>query len=448
MRDLRRGASPLALGGDLAPYAVVLVIGVVGAEREREPNGRGTMRKAEDRLALLEETLDVVDRQGLMMRTVDDGVLDGRTIALDGRSLLSFGSCSYLGLELDARMRDGVCAAVQRYGTQFSSSRSYLSAAPYAELEARLEEMFGRHVLVAPSTTLGHLAALPVLVGSTDAIVLDQQVHHSVRMAADQLRVQGTRVEVVRHNRMDRLEHAIERLAPRHRRVWYLADGVYSMYADLAPFDELRAMLDRHETLHLYLDDSHGIGWAGRHGRGLALEALGMHERLVVAASLNKSFAAAGAALVFPDAATRRRVRMLGGPMMFSGPVQPPMLGAALTSATIHLSPELEERQAALRERVVHLTELLEGLRLPSASHERTPIRYLTLGMPTIAQEVAARLLADGIYVNLAMFPAVPMQQAGLRLALSLHHDLEDIRTLADALARHVPATLAHGEAS
>jgi 7-keto-8-aminopelargonate synthetase-like enzyme len=252
------------------------------------------MRTAEDRLALLEETLDVVDRQGLMMRTVDDGVLDGRTIALDGRSLLNFGSCSYLGLELDVRMRDGVCAAVQRYGTQFSSSRSYLSVAPYAELEARLEEMFGRHVLVAPSTTLGHLAALPVLVGSADAVVLDQQVHHSVRMAANQLRVQGTRVEVIRHNRLDRLERAIERLAPQHRRVWYLADGVYSMYADLAPFDELRAMLDRHETLHLYLDDSHGVGWAGRHGRGLALEALRMHERLVVVASLNKSFAACG----------------------------------------------------------------------------------------------------------------------------------------------------------
>jgi 7-keto-8-aminopelargonate synthetase-like enzyme len=138
---------------------------------------------------------------------------------------------------------------------------------------------------------------------------------------------------------------------------------------------------------------------------------------------------------------------MLGGPMMFSGPVQPPMLGAALTSAAIHLSPELEERQAALRERVVHCTELLEEFCLPLASHDLTPIRYVILGLPRSAQEVAARLLEDGIYVNLAMFPAVPMNRAGVRIALTLHHELDDIRRLADALARHVPAALAHVEA-
>ena len=62
-----------------------------------------------------------------------------------------------------------------------------------------------------------------------------------------------------------------------------MADGVYSMFADFAPFDELRALLDRHEQLHLYIDDSHGVGWAGKHGRGPALEALGVHPRVVVA---------------------------------------------------------------------------------------------------------------------------------------------------------------------
>src|SRR5438093_6668755 len=319
--------------------------------------------------------------RGLLLRTPDDAPLDGRTVSLDGRPRLNFGSCSYLGLELDPRMREGVCAAVMRYGTQFSSSRSYLSAPPYPELEALLAEMFGGHVLVAPSTSLGHLAALPVLVESGDAVVLDQQVHQSVHMATNQLRVQGTAVEVIRHNRMDQLEEAIERLAGRHRRVWYFADGVYSMFADLAPFDELAALLERHEQLHLYVDDSHGVGWAGVHGRGPALDHLGARERLVVAASLNKSFAAAGGALVFPTAELKRRVRTVGGPMIFSGPVQPPMLGAALASARIHLSSELEQRQAALRERIHLCTELLEEFCLPLASHGTTPIRYVTLGL-------------------------------------------------------------------
>jgi 7-keto-8-aminopelargonate synthetase-like enzyme len=400
------------------------------------------MRTIEERLALLDEVVSEAAARGLALQTADDGPLDGRVISLQGRERINFGSCSYLGLELDPRLRDAVVEAVARYGTQFSSSRAYVSAPPYRELEARLDEMFGGHALVTPTTSLGHLAALPVLIGPGDAVVLDQQVHASVQVAADQLRLQGTAVEMIRHNKMDRLERMIARLAPRHRRIWFLADGVYSMFADLAPFAELRALLDAHEQLHLYIDDSHGVGWAGTHGRGPALEALGPHERLIVAASLNKSFAAAGGALVFPDAELRRRVRTTGGPMIFSGPVQPPMLGAALASAAIHLSHELPVRQAALRERIALFDELAEEFCLPLATRDATPIRYVPLGLPRVVLDVVEGLLEDGFYTNYGAFPAVPMKHAGVRMTLTLHHRPEDIRALVGALARRVPEAL------
>ena len=189
-----------------------------------------------------------------------------------------------------------------RYGTQFSSSRGYLSSPQYSELEALLGEMFGGHVLVTPTTSLGHLSVLPVLVESGDAVLLDHQVHASVQMAANQLRVKGTTVDLIRHNNMERLEAMIDRLVQGHDRIWYMADGVYSMFADLAPFAELRELLDRHPNLWLYVDDSHGVGWAGKHGRGPALDVLGGHPRVIAACSLNKSFACAGGAIVFPDA--------------------------------------------------------------------------------------------------------------------------------------------------
>ncbi len=400
------------------------------------------MGSIEERLALLDEVVSEAAGRGLAMQTADDAPLDGRVISLAGRERINFGSCSYLGLELDPRMREGVYAATARYGTQFSSSRAYVSAPPYLELEAQLDAMFGGHALLMPTTTLGHLATLPVLVGSGDAAVLDQQVHASVQMAAGQLRLQGTTVEMIRHNRIDRLERMIERLAPRHKRIWFLADGVYSMFADFAPFAELRELLDRHEQLHLYIDDSHGVGWSGTHGRGPALEALGMHERLVVAASLNKSFAAAGGAIVFPDPELRRRVRTTGGPMIFSGPVQPPMLGAALASARIHLSDELPVRQAALQERIALFDELAEEFCLPLATRDATPIRYVPLGLPRVVLDVVEGLMDDGFYTNYGAFPAVPMKHAGVRTTLTLHHRPEDIRALVSALARRVPEAL------
>ncbi len=129
--------------------------------------------------------------------------------------------------------------------------------------------------------------------------------------------------------------------------------------------------------------------------------------------------------------------------MIFSGPIQPPMLGAALASAQIHLSPELEQLQAALRDRVLLCTELLREFCLPLACTDLTPIRYLTLGLPRVASEVVARLLDDGFYVNVAIFPAVPMKQAGVRFTLTLHHQPADIRALVQALSRHIPAVLA-----
>ncbi len=394
---------------------------------------------------MIDEIVTEAVGKGLLQLTPDDAAFDGRTISLDGRPRVNFGSCSYLGLELDPRLRDATIDAVTRYGTQFSSSRAYVSSPQYAELEALLDQLFGGHALVVPTTSLGHLATLPVLVESTDAVLLDHQVHASVQMAANQLRVKGATVELIRHNNMERLEAMIARLAPKHSRIWYMADGVYSMFADLAPFAALRELLDRHPQLQLYVDDSHGVGWAGEHGRGPALDALGGHPRVIAACSLNKSFAAAGGAIVFPDPELRRRVRTAGGPMIFSGPIQPPLLGAAIESAKIHLSDELPALQAALRERIDLFTDLADEFCLPLASRDATPIRYVPLGLPGVAHDVVRRLLADGHYTNYAGFPAVPMKHAGVRATLTLHHSLDDVRALVDSLAVHVPAALERG---
>ena len=141
----------------------------------------------------------------------------------------------------------------------------------------------------------------------------------------------------------------------------------------------------------------------------------------------------------------RRRVRTGGGPMIFSGPIQPPLLGAAIESAKIHLSDELPRLQAALRERVELFNDLADEFGLPLATRDVTPIRYVPLGLPVVAHDVSHGLLADGYYTNLGTFPAVPMKHAGVRMTLTLHHTLDDIRGLVESLARHVPAALERG---
>ncbi len=197
-------------------------------------------RRVSDALARLDEMVSGATARGLLMLTAEDHALDGRTFRAAGRELVNFGSCSYLGLEHHPDITDAIGAAAKRYGSQFSASRTYVQAPGYPPLEERLQEIFGGHVLVAPSTTLGHKIALPAIVAPEDAALLDHQVHHSVQRASDHLRAQTTTVKLLRHSDMDELEREVDAHARTHRCVWYLLDGLYSMFADIAPFDELR----------------------------------------------------------------------------------------------------------------------------------------------------------------------------------------------------------------
>jgi 7-keto-8-aminopelargonate synthetase-like enzyme len=400
------------------------------------------VRRASDFLQVMETNFGAAGSRGLMFQTATDAQLDGRTLTLDGRSLIHFGSCSYLGLELDERLKQGAIDAVIRYGTQFSASRVFVSTPLYEELEGLLTAIFGQPVVLAPTTTLAHASALPALVGEDDAIILDQQVHASVRAATHHVRVTGVPVEVVRHNALDQLEERVRCLRRSHRRVWYMADGVYSIFGDRAPMGDLQRLLERYEALHLYLDDAHAMSWLGKHGRGWAMEALPAHPRVVVATSLAKGFGVVGGVLLVPDEATRRRIRATGGGLVFSGPIQPASLGAAIASARLHLSDELPHLQARLLDQIRTMNELLLARGLPLVAHDEAPVRFIGTGSPRAAYSLAARLVADGYFPNVAVYPAVPMTRAGLRFTVTNHLTADDLTGFADAIARHLPAAL------
>lgn len=380
--------------------------------------------------------------RGLFFQHATDAEIRGRRVTVNGREMLSFGSCSYLGLELHTDLIEGACDSARRYGTQFSCSRGYLSAPPYAELESLLDAIFGGHALVAPTTTLAHQAAFDAIVTEKDAVVVDHQAHQSVHQAANLARTRGAHVELVRHEELERAEETVRALARGCRTVWFATDGVMSMYGDLAPFALLRRILDVADNVRLYVDDAHGMSWDGERGRGSFLRRMPLSPRIVIATSLAKAFGCGGAALVFAGAAERDRVRMCGGSLLFGGPMQPPMLGAAIASARIHLTPEIDELQATLRGRVRLANQRFRDAGLPLLVENDVPIRFIRLGLPRVAAEVAERMAADGVYVNVSMFPTVPMRRAGLRASINANHSPADIERLVSSLAAHVPAVL------
>ncbi len=395
------------------------------------------MSETPDPLRILDDMITEAVAVGVGHHTAQDERLGGRTIRLEGCDLINFASCSYLGLELDPRVIAGVVDAVTRYGSQFSSSRVFVSAPMYEELEEQLASLFGGDALAAPSTTLGHLAALPVLVSSRDAVLLDHHVHNSIQMASNLLSTAGARVEFVRHHDLEHLEERILALSKKHSQIWFLVDGVCSMFGDLAPIRDFHALLDRHENLRLYVDDAHGMSWCGKNGSGYALSEAPLHPQMVLATSLNKAFGAAGGALVFSDPELRRRVRTCGATLLFSGPIQPPMLGAAVASARLHLDKDFELLQQRYAEHTQRCHEMLAATGLPTPSDPRSPVQFVEVGLPQKAQRIVKGLMDDGYFTNVAQFPAVPMKRAGVRFTLTLHQREEDLRGLIDSLARH-----------
>lgn len=207
------------------------------------------------------------------------------------------------------------------------------------------------------------------------------------------------------------------------------------MHGDLAPFSELAGLLQRQSQLHLYVDDAHSTSWLGTQGRGSALEFLPDRSRVVVALSLNKAFSAAGGALIFSDPGARGLVRRCGGPMLFSGPIQPPMLGAAVASADLHLASGFAALQTSLLERIDFVRARSKELNIRYLNADRTPIFFARCGTLKALFPVVQALLARGLFVCPGGFPAVAKNQSGVRFTISTANTKEDIQLLLETLA-------------
>src|SRR5215510_13238317 len=112
--------------------------------------------EASERIATVDAIHQEARQQGLYFLHTDDEELRGPRFRVNGKPLLAFASCSYLGLEHHPDLVAGVVEAVTRFGTQFSATRGFVSAPLYAEVEARMSELLGGHALVCSSTSLAH----------------------------------------------------------------------------------------------------------------------------------------------------------------------------------------------------------------------------------------------------------------------------------------------------
>ncbi|MCJ8165887.1 bifunctional aminotransferase class I/II-fold pyridoxal phosphate-dependent enzyme/GNAT family N-acetyltransferase [Pontibacter sp. E15-1] len=380
-------------------------------------------------LDTVDAVLAVSKKKGIIHLHAEDEVLTGESLTLNGHKVLHFGTCGYLALEHHPAVKRGAIDAIERYGTQFPMSRTYISNPLYRTLEQLIWEMYRAPVVISKNCTLSHLTTIPSIIRQTDLVILDHQVHASIQEAVKKMLSQGVTVEMIRHNNLEMLEDRIQKLRNKYDRIWYMADGVYSMYGDYAPIKDMIALAEKYEQLYLYVDDAHGMSWAGKHGTGYVMSQMedGLYRKMVLTANLGKGFGACGGLSVFPSEEWYNKVNTFGGPLTFSVQIEPATLGAAIASARIHLSDEIIALQQELQHKITYCNTLLKKTGLPLVHENNSPIFFVGTGTMDMGNYLVQELIRDGIYVNLATFPAVPAKNIGIRITISRNNSLDDI---------------------
>lgn len=385
-------------------------------------------------IAGLEQALAQLDSQSLRRRLRTTETPCAPRVRVDGRDMLAFCSNDYLGLAAHPRIVDALAEGASRYGA--GSGASHLisgHSSAHVQLEAALAAFMSPQVEKARALYFctGYMANLALLgaLGGRDADLFSESLNHASLI--DGARLSRANVQVYAHGDTATLARMLQASTAEKKLV--VTDSVFSMDGDLAPLAELVALCERHDAW-LVIDDAHGFGVLGEHGRG-ALEHCGLRSpNIVYMGTLGKAAGVAGAFVAAHETVIEWLVQR-ARPYIYSTATPPALAHALLARLEIIAGREGKERRAHLRALVAQLRDSLRLSRwrlLPSD----TAIQPVVIGANAEALRAAAALHEQGLWVPAIRPPTVPRDTARLRVTLSASHTSDDVRELARALNR------------
>jgi glycine C-acetyltransferase len=367
-------------------------------------------------LAFLEGEVAALRAQHLYRGLRVLGSAQGPEVEVDGRRVVSLSSNDYLGLTQHPRLRAAALAAVAEYGVGSGAVRTIAGTLTMHEaLEAELAEFKGvPAALTFQSGFTANTGLIPTITGDGDLIVSDSLNHASI---IDGIRLSKAARKVYPHADIAALAEILQEAAGRYRLVLVVTDAVFSMDGDIAP---LPAIVDAAEAAGaaVLVDDAHGSGVLGRHGRG-TVDHFGLTGRVhIQVGTLSKAVGALGGYVVGP-VALREMLTQRARPFLFSTS-HPPAVVAACREAlrVMQDEPELGERLWANTRR---FKAELAGLGFDTGRSE-TPITPVLMGDPATAMRFSDRLLDQGVFAQPVVFPTVALDQARIRTIVTAAH--------------------------
>jgi 7-keto-8-aminopelargonate synthetase-like enzyme len=358
-------------------------------------------------------------------------------VEIEGRSLLYFGGCDYLGLAHDPRVMAALAEGTQRHGVSAGASRETSGNRVIHELlEAELAIRLGcEAALLVPEGALANLAAVQGLVaefpGRFERALIDELAHPSL---ADAARGAGLACESFTHLDCAELNRRLS-AAPR---ALVLTDSVFPSRGELAPVADLLDAIETADTC-LVLDECHATGIVGPLGRGMIEQLGARNARVLITSTLAKALGTYGGFVAGP-AARIALVRSRSSAYVGTTPIPPALAEAALAAVRAALPPPGAREPGAL------LRRLRGNVQTSSAGLERLGLSVPRVGLPVFSLELApaarmealhAALMADGLFVPLMRYYGGPAA-GSLRMVVTAAHTSADIERLLAALARHL----------
>ena len=354
------------------------------------------------------------------------------------KPVLNFCANNYLGLSSHPRVLEAARHALDEYGFGLSSVRFICGTQDaHRKLEQKVATFLGTDDSILYSSCFDANGGLfETLLGEEDAIISDALNHASNN---DGIRLCKADRHRYSHGDMGELEEALKKTQGKRLRM-VATDGVFSMDGDIAPLERICDLADRYKAM-VMVDDSHATGFVGKTGRG-SIEHCGVMGRVdVVTSTLGKALGGAAGGFTTGRREIVDLLRQRSRPYLFSNTVAPAIVGASiavleLLSSTTELRDRVMDNARRFREGVTRA-----GFQIKPGIHPIVPImmsgpKAADGGDARLAQDVAAALLEEGIYVIGFSYPVVPKGQSRIRVQLSAAHTPEMVDRAIDAFTR------------
>ena len=339
----------------------------------------------------------------------------------DGTKLLNFCANNYLGLANDERLQQAAKEAIDARGYGLASVRFICGTQDlHKQLEDTIADFLGMEAAILYAAAFDANGGIfEPLFGPDDAIISDALNHASI---IDGIRLCKAQRYRYQHSDMADLEAKLQEAQnARHRII--ATDGVFSMDGDIAKLDEICDLADKYDAL-VMTDECHSTGFIGKQGRGVH-EYKGVMDQVdIITGTLGKALGGAMGGFTAARKEIVDTLRQRSRPYLFSNSLTPSIVGASIkTFDILNESTELRDR---LESNTQYFRNQIQEAGFDIKPGE-TPIIPIMLYDAPLAQQMAAKLYEQGIYVTGFYYPVVPKGEARIRVQISAAHTQEQL---------------------